>query len=181
MDRVSIHATPSASSKCSSGSTAARYPAPASGSRSPNAQWKPTVALFGSSRRRAAVASSASRSHTREEPTISLGTQPDPRSRQQVRLIQVLLVEDSPADVELTRQALLEAKVANDVAVVVDGEAAMEFVHRSGAYQSAPRPDLILLDLNLPKKDGREVLAEIKSDPDLARIPVVVLTTSAAD
>jgi CheY-like chemotaxis protein len=102
-------------------------------------------------------------------------------SRIGVRLIQILLVEDSPGDVELTMQALLEAKVANQVHVAGDGAAAMEFVRRAGAHSNAPRPDLILLDLNLPKKDGREVLAEIKSDPDLARIPVVVLTTSAAD
>jgi CheY-like chemotaxis protein len=112
---------------------------------------------------------------------MSFRTKPDSSSREGVRLIQILLVEDSPADVELTQQALLEAKVANEVSVVSDGKAAMEFVHRSGAYQDAPRPDLILLDLNLPKKDGRQVLKEIKSDPDLARIPIVVLTTSAAD
>jgi chemotaxis family two-component system response regulator Rcp1 len=112
---------------------------------------------------------------------MSFPTQPDPTSRNRARLIQILLVEDSPADVELTRQALLEAKVANEVHVVGDGDAAMEFVRRSGAHPDAPRPDLILLDLNLPKKDGREVLLEIKSDPALARIPVVVLTTSAAD
>jgi CheY-like chemotaxis protein len=112
---------------------------------------------------------------------MSFRTKPDSSSREGVRLIQILLVEDSPADVELTRQALLEAKVANEVSVVSDGKAAMEFVHHSGTYQDAPRPDLILLDLNLPKKDGRQVLKEIKSDPDLARIPIVVLTTSAAD
>jgi CheY-like chemotaxis protein len=97
------------------------------------------------------------------------------------RLIHILLAEDSPADVELTRQALLEAKVANTVHVVGDGEAALDFVRRRAGYEDAPRPDLILLDLNMPKKDGREVLAEIKSDPDLRRIPVVMLTTSAAD
>jgi len=91
------------------------------------------------------------------------------------------LVEDSPADVELTRQALLDAKVANDISVVGDGEAAMDFVRRNGPYGDAPRPDLILLDLNLPKKDGREVLVELKDDPDLRRIPVVVLTTSSLD
>ena len=96
-------------------------------------------------------------------------------------LVQILLVEDSPADVELTRQALLEAKVANTVHVVRDGEAAMEFVRRQGAHRGAPRPDLILLDLNLPKKDGREVLVDLKHDPDLHSIPVVVLTTSASD
>jgi chemotaxis family two-component system response regulator Rcp1 len=112
---------------------------------------------------------------------MSFGTQLDSDSRREARLIQILLVEDSPADVELTIQALREAKVANTVSVVGDGKAAMEFVRGRGTHRDAPRPDLILLDLNLPKKDGREVLAEIKGDPDLARIPVVVLTTSAAD
>jgi two-component system, chemotaxis family, response regulator Rcp1 len=97
------------------------------------------------------------------------------------RLVQILLVEDSSADVELARQALAEAKVANTVHVVGDGEAAMAFVRREGPYQEAPRPDLVLLDLNLPKKDGREVLIDLKSAPDLHSIPVVVLTTSASD
>jgi hypothetical protein len=105
---------------------------------------------------------------------MSFRTRPDASSRQPVRLIQILLVEDNPADVEQTRQALLEAKLANEVHVVEDGEAAINFVRRSGAYTDAPRPDLILLDLNLPKKDGREVLVEIKNDPGLTRIPVVV-------
>jgi two-component system, chemotaxis family, response regulator Rcp1 len=97
------------------------------------------------------------------------------------RLVQILLVEDSPADVELTRQALAEGRVANEVHVAEDGEVAIEFLFRRGAFGRAPRPDLVLLDLNLPRKDGREVLAELKSDPDLCTIPVVVLTTSAAD
>jgi two-component system, chemotaxis family, response regulator Rcp1 len=97
------------------------------------------------------------------------------------RLVQILLVEDSSADVELARQALAEAKVANTVHVVGDGEAAMEFVRREGPYQEAPRPDLVLLDLNLPKKDGREVLVDLKGNADLHSIPVVVLTTSASD
>jgi two-component system, chemotaxis family, response regulator Rcp1 len=97
------------------------------------------------------------------------------------RLVQILLVEDSPADIELTRQALAEGRVANEVHVVEDGEAAIDFIRRRGAFAQAPRPDLILLDLNLPRKDGREVLAELKGDPDLCTIPVVVLTTSAAD
>lgn len=95
--------------------------------------------------------------------------------------IDILLVEDNPADVRLTREALKEAKVHNSLYVVEDGVVAMEFLNRQGAYGDAPRPDLILLDLNLPKKDGREVLAEIKQDPDLLRIPVVVLTTSRAE
>jgi CheY-like chemotaxis protein len=101
--------------------------------------------------------------------------------RTPARLAQILLVEDSPADVELTRQALADAKVANHVHVVEDGEVAMSFLRREGRYADAPVPDLILLDLNLPRKDGREVLAEIKADPRLKTIPVVVLTTSAAD
>ena len=93
-------------------------------------------------------------------------------------LIEILMVEDNPADVRLTREAFKDAKVLNKMSVVGDGEAALAFLRRQGRYADAPRPDLILLDLNLPKKDGREVLEEIKSDPDLRRIPVVVLTTS---
>ncbi|OGI45119.1 MAG: response regulator [Candidatus Muproteobacteria bacterium RIFCSPHIGHO2_01_FULL_65_16] len=93
-------------------------------------------------------------------------------------LIEILMVEDNPADVRLTREAFKDAKVLNKMSVVGDGEAALAFLRRQGRYADAPRPDLILLDLNLPKKDGREVLEEIKSDPDLKRIPVVVLTTS---
>ena len=95
--------------------------------------------------------------------------------------IEILLVEDSPADVDLTREALEDAKVRNNLNVVNDGVEALAFLRREGGYAEAPRPDLILLDLNLPKKDGREVLAEIKADPILRRIPVVILTTSAAE
>lgn len=95
--------------------------------------------------------------------------------------IDILLVEDSPADVDLTREALDDAKVRNTLHVVSDGVAALEFLRREGEYAEAPRPDLILLDLNLPKKDGREVLADVKADPSLRRIPVVVLTTSEAE
>jgi CheY-like chemotaxis protein len=90
-------------------------------------------------------------------------------------------VEDSPADVRLTREALHEAKVINTLHVVKDGVAALAFLRKQGQYAGSPRPNLILLDLNLPKKDGREVLAEIKEDEDLKRIPVVVLTTSKAE
>jgi CheY-like chemotaxis protein len=96
-------------------------------------------------------------------------------------VVRILLVEDSPADIELTRQALAEAKIANEVAVVSDGEAAERYLHRRGEYSHAHRPDLIMLDLNLPKKDGRELLVEIKRNSDLCTIPVVVLTTSASD
>jgi len=94
--------------------------------------------------------------------------------------IEILLVEDSPADVRLTIEALKEAKVANRLTVMDDGVKAIDFLQRNGSHSDAPRPDLILLDLNLPRKDGREVLAEIKADPVLRRIPVVVLTTSNA-
>ncbi len=95
--------------------------------------------------------------------------------------IDILLVEDNPGDVRLTEEALKEGKVANKVSVVADGMEAMDFLHRAGKYTSAPIPDLILLDLNLPKKNGREVLAEIKMDPKLKHIPIVVLTTSQAE
>jgi two-component system, chemotaxis family, response regulator Rcp1 len=97
------------------------------------------------------------------------------------RLIRVLLVEDSPEDVLLTRESLKEAKVANELLVVDDGESALDFVHRRGDYEDAARPDVIILDLNLPRKDGREVLLELKEDPELKEIPVVVLTTSTSD
>ncbi|HOW19186.1 MAG TPA: response regulator [Phycisphaerae bacterium] len=95
--------------------------------------------------------------------------------------IEILLIEDSVADVRLTMEALKEAKVANRLSVVDDGVKAIDFLYRRGAYADAPIPDLILLDLNLPRKDGREVLAEIKADVNLRRIPVVVLTTSHAE
>jgi two-component system, chemotaxis family, response regulator Rcp1 len=95
--------------------------------------------------------------------------------------VQILLVEDSPGDVRLTQEVLRDAKIANELHVVGDGEAAMDFLRRRGEYQDKLRPDLVLLDLNLPRKDGREVLAEIKADPELRPIPVIVLTTSAAD
>ena len=93
----------------------------------------------------------------------------------------MLLVEDSPGDVRLTREAFIDAKVRINLHVAPDGVEAMAFLQRSGKYADAVRPDLILLDLNLPRKDGREVLREIKESPSLMSIPVVVLTTSAAD
>ena len=93
----------------------------------------------------------------------------------------ILLVEDNPGDVRLTIEALKEGKILNEVSVVEDGIEALAFLRRAGKYSEASRPDLILLDLNLPKKDGREVLEEIKQDSDLKKIPVVVLTTSAAE
>ena len=97
------------------------------------------------------------------------------------RPIEILLVEDNPGDVRLTLEALKEGKLRNRLSVVRDGVEALAHLRRSGPYAQAARPDLILLDLNLPKKDGREVLAEIKADEDLKRIPVVVLTTSKAE
>jgi two-component system, chemotaxis family, response regulator Rcp1 len=97
------------------------------------------------------------------------------------RAIEILLVEDSPGDVRLTMESLKESKVRNNITVVGDGMEALAFLRGQDRYTSAPRPDLILLDLNLPKKDGRQVLAEIKDDPELKRIPVVILTTSKAE
>lgn len=98
-----------------------------------------------------------------------------------VRPIEVLLVEDDEGDVLMTREALDEGKVINNLSVVGDGVEALEYLRRTGPYASATRPDLVLLDLNLPKRDGRQVLRDIKSDPELRRIPVVVLTTSEAE
>lgn len=95
--------------------------------------------------------------------------------------IEILLVEDNPGDVRLTQEALADGKVNNNLHVVIDGVEAMAFLRREGAYRSRPRPDVILLDLNLPRKNGREVLAEVKADPELRRIPIVVLTTSEAE
>jgi len=95
--------------------------------------------------------------------------------------IEVLLVEDDPGDVLMTREALAHYKVTNRLHVVSDGEEAIAFLRREGRFGDAVRPDLVLLDLNLPRRDGREVLAEIKNDEDLHQIPVVVLTTSAAE
>jgi len=95
--------------------------------------------------------------------------------------IDILLVEDSPGDVRLTQEALRGAKVNNNMHVVNDGVEAIDFLQRNGEYTKMPRPDLVLLDLNLPRKNGRDVLATIKADPGLRRIPVVVLTTSEAD
>jgi CheY-like chemotaxis protein len=104
-------------------------------------------------------------------------TQPSDRERE----IQVLLVEDDPGDVLMTREAFEDYKLRNTLHVVNDGEQAMAFLRQEGEYADLPRPDLVLLDLNLPRMDGREVLSAIKSDPELASIPVVVLTTSEAE
>ena len=95
--------------------------------------------------------------------------------------VEILLVEDNPGDVDLTLEALEDAKLRNNVSVAKDGVEAMQVLRQEGPFADAPRPDLVLLDLNMPRKDGREVLAEIKGDRDLQRIPVVVLTTSEAE
>lgn len=99
----------------------------------------------------------------------------------QLPVIEILLVEDSKSDAELTRRAFKASKLLNHLHIVRDGVQALDFLYQRHDYQQAPRPDLILLDLNLPKKNGREVLAEIKSDPTLRVIPVVILTTSEAE
>jgi CheY-like chemotaxis protein len=98
-----------------------------------------------------------------------------------VHLMQILLVEDSAADVRLTQEALRDAKILNELHVTRDGVEAMDFLQRRGDRADAPRPDIVILDLNLPRKDGKEVLAEMKGDPDLRSIPVAVLTTSDAE
>lgn len=95
--------------------------------------------------------------------------------------IEILLVEDSPGDIRLTKEALRDAKVQNNLHVATDGEEAIAFLRHTGNHTKAPRPDLILLDLNLPKKDGREILEDIKTDESLKTIPVVVLTTSESE
>jgi CheY-like chemotaxis protein len=97
------------------------------------------------------------------------------------RPVEVLLVEDNPGDVRLTQEALKEGRVMVNLTVAADGVEAMEVLNRKGPYKDKPRPDLILLDLNLPKKNGREVLLEIKADAELRRIPVIVMTTSKAE
>jgi CheY-like chemotaxis protein len=97
------------------------------------------------------------------------------------RPIDILLVEDNPVDTRLTIEALKENKIKNNLQIVTDGIEALDFLHKRGKYPDVGRPDLILLDLNLPRKDGHQVLAEIKDDPDLRRIPVVILTISKAE
>lgn len=95
-----------------------------------------------------------------------------------MEIVEILLVEDNPGDIRLTEEAFKETKLNNNLSVVKDGVEALSFLRKEGEYSSAARPDIILLDLNLPRMDGRELLAIIKEDPDLRRIPVVVLTTS---
>ncbi len=98
-----------------------------------------------------------------------------------VKPVDILLVEDNSGDADLAREALEDSKLKNNLYVTADGEEAMDFLYKKGKHADKPRPDLIILDLNLPKKDGREVLAEIKNDDDLKRIPVVILTSSKAE
>jgi CheY-like chemotaxis protein len=98
-----------------------------------------------------------------------------------LQTINILLVEDNPGDIRLTKEVLKEGKIRNSLSVITDGEEALLFLKRQEKYKDIQLPDIILLDLNLPKKDGREVLAEIKDDPELLRIPVIVLTTSSAE
>ena len=93
-------------------------------------------------------------------------------------MIEILLVEDNPGDIRLTTEAFKDGKIRNHLSIVTDGEQALDFVYRRGVFKDAPRPDLVLLDFNLPKKDGREVLAMVKADPLLRTIPIVVLTSS---
>jgi two-component system, chemotaxis family, response regulator Rcp1 len=98
-----------------------------------------------------------------------------------VEIVEILLVEDNPAHADLLRETLKQSKIANNLYVVEDGELAMDFLYKRGEFAASPRPGLVLLDLGLPKKNGFEILAEIKEDPDLKRIPVVILTTSESE
>ena len=97
------------------------------------------------------------------------------------KLVEILLVEDNPGDVRLTQEAFKEGSILNNLHVVKDGVEAMSFLRQEGSYAGSVQPDIIILDLNLPRKDGRETLAEIKADPNLKRIPVIILTTSKAE
>jgi two-component system, chemotaxis family, response regulator Rcp1 len=98
-----------------------------------------------------------------------------------IQTIEILLVEDNPGDVELTREAFFEGKIGNRLSVAKDGVEALAILRKEGVHRNAPRPDIVLLDLNLPRKSGLEVLAELKDDPDLRAIPVVILTTSLSE
>lgn len=98
-----------------------------------------------------------------------------------IKIVKILLVEDNPGDIRLTQEVFKDAKMKNELSVVMDGEEAISYLRKTGKYKDVTTPDLILLDLNLPKKDGREVLAEIKRDSVLTSIPVIILTTSAEE
>ncbi len=97
------------------------------------------------------------------------------------RPVEILLIEDNPVDIRMTQEAFKDYRVANNLHYVTDGQAGLDFIYKRGEYKDAPRPDLIILDLNLPKKDGREILDEVKADPKLRAIPIVILTTSELD
>jgi len=101
--------------------------------------------------------------------------------KQRARPIEILLVEDNPGDIELTKEAFNDSKISNNISVVMDGEQALDYLRRENGYKDSITPDIILLDLNLPKKDGAKVLEEIKCDPNLKRIPVVIMTSSKAE
>src|SRR5919198_73853 len=148
-------------------------PAPALAWPSPRRSWSGTADASGPSLNQEGAVHSISRSR--------LGNQTAMHEIATGKPIEILLVEDNPGDVRLTLEALKGGRVRNNLHVVEDGVQAMDFLHRQGNYRAVPRPDLILLDLNLPKKDGREVLGEVKQDPDLKRIPIVILTSSAAE
>lgn len=98
-----------------------------------------------------------------------------------IKSVEILLVEDNEGDVFLTKKAFEKAKIANNIHVAIDGEIAMEMLHKKGEHTDMPKPDIVLLDINLPKKDGKQVLAEMKEDEELRRIPVVILTSSKAE
>jgi len=100
---------------------------------------------------------------------------------EKVKVANILLVEDNAADIALTKKAIEKSKIVNNLSITRDGEEAMDFLYKKGKYSDAKKPDLIILDLNLPKKDGREILEEVKKDEDLKKIPVVILTTSNAE
>src|SRR5688572_18012536 len=171
---ASRRSTSSASSWCSSAcTTRASTPALASAWRSARRWSTATAGACGSSPGRAPAAVSCSRYRRREANTMAERARGAP--------VEILLVEDNPADVRLTQEALKEGKVFNNLHWAKDGVEAIEFLRRQGKHANAPRPDIILLDLNLPKKDGREVLQDIKNDEMLKRIPVVILTTSKAE
>ncbi|MCX7418199.1 MAG: response regulator [Planctomycetia bacterium] len=104
-----------------------------------------------------------------------------PRNDSPPRVLQILLIDDNPADIELTRQCFLDSRTPNEVHCAMNAEVALAFLKRVGQFAQSPRPDLVLLDLNMPGTDGREILAAIKCDPELLTIPVVILTTSDAD
>src|SRR4029453_2333475 len=140
--------------------------------------------------RRSLNTTAAASGWTRRSPPVPGSASPCPRrprirmrmtDRRQGQAVDVLLVEDDPGDILMTKEAFGHYKIRNELHVVTDGEQALQFLHRMGDYADAPRPGLILLDLNLPRRDGLEVLAELKADPVLKVIPVVILTTSQAE